>query len=100
MSGGLAYVLDETGDFAASLCNRDMVDLDPLDAGDREVVRRLIGRHVELTGSPRGTAILARHEEYFPKFVKVFPHDYKRVLASAAPVQQESSISAQEVPVG
>jgi glutamate synthase domain-containing protein 3 len=100
MSGGLAYVLDETGDFAASLCNRDMVDLDPLDAGDREVVRRLIGRHVELTGSPRGTAILARHEEYLPKFVKVFPHDYKRVLASAAPVQQESSISAQEVPVG
>ncbi len=100
MSGGLAYVLDETGDFSTSLCNHDMVGLEPLDAGDREIVRRLIGKHVELTGSPRGTAILTRHEEYFPKFVKVFPHDYKRVLASAAPVKQHSSISAQEVPVG
>ena len=44
-------MLDETGDFATSLCNRDMVDLELPDAEDREVVRRLIGRHVALTGN-------------------------------------------------
>jgi glutamate synthase (NADPH) large chain len=100
MSGGLAYVLDETGDFAASLCNRDMVDLEPLEAGDREIVRRLIDTHVALTGSPRGTAILARPEEYLPKFVKVYPHDYKRILASAVAEKQQPALNVQEVSIG
>ena len=93
MSGGLAYVLDEPGDFASSLCNRDMVDLEPLDAEDQAMLNRLIHTHVALTGSPRGTEILSRQEEYFPRFVKVFPHDYKRVLASSAAAQQRSAHS-------
>jgi glutamate synthase (NADPH) large chain len=100
MSGGVAYVLDETGDFASSQCNRDMVDLEPLDERDRETLDRLVSRYVELTGSPRGRMILDRHDEFFSKFVKVFPHDYKRVLAAAAATQSQGAVSAQEVPVG
>jgi glutamate synthase (NADPH) large chain len=100
MSGGVAYVLDETGAFAASLCNREMVDLDPLEAHDREVLETLIARYVKYTGSPRGKLILGRKEEYFGKFVKVFPHDYKRVLAAAAARHREASANAGEVHVG
>jgi len=100
MSGGLAYVLDETGDFATSLCNRDMVDLDPLDAEDDRILTDLINKHVAYTGSPRGTTLLSRREEFFPKFVKVFPHDFKRVVATAAHLRLQSSVTAQEVPVG
>ncbi|MBP1690889.1 MAG: glutamate synthase large subunit, partial [Bacteroidetes bacterium] len=100
MSGGFAYVLDEAGDFGTTLCNRDMVDLEPLDDEDRHAVAQLIERHVALTGSPRGNSILSRWTEYALKFVKVFPHDYKRVLASAATAKRKPAINAQEVPVG
>jgi glutamate synthase domain-containing protein 3 len=79
MSGGFAFVLDETGDFAGTLCNKVGVDLDPLDTKDMEAVRNLIERHVEFTGSPRGQWILENWSTMLPKFVKVFPHEYKRV---------------------
>ena len=45
-----------------------------------EAVRNLIERHVEYTGSPRAKWILENWSEMLPKFVKVFPHEYKRVL--------------------
>jgi glutamate synthase (NADPH) large chain len=80
MSGGFAYVLDETGEFATTLCNRSGVDLDPLEAKDMEAVRNLVERHVEYTGSPRAQWILENWSEMLPKFLKVFPHEYKRVL--------------------
>jgi glutamate synthase (NADPH/NADH) large chain len=79
MSGGFAFVLDETGDFASTLCNKSGVDLDPLDTKDMEAVRNLIERHVEFTGSPRGQWILENWSTMLPKFIKVFPHEYKRV---------------------
>lgn len=80
MSGGFAYVLDETGEFASTLCNRTGVDLDPLDSKDMEAVRNLVERHVDYTSSPRGQWILENWSSMLPKFVKVFPHEYKRVL--------------------
>jgi glutamate synthase (NADPH/NADH) large chain len=81
MSGGIAYVLDETGEFQAVNCNRDSVDLDPVtDAADIRVLRTLIERHYGFTNSPRAQWILENWDEMLPKFVKVFPHDYKRVL--------------------
>src|SRR5229473_1966981 len=58
MSGGLAYVLDEKGDFDEKRCNKAAVDLEPVPPEDVERLRELIGRHVEATGSPRGTWIL------------------------------------------
>jgi glutamate synthase domain-containing protein 3 len=83
MSGGYAYVLDETGEFASTLCNRAGVDLDPLESKDMEAVRNLVERHVEYTGSPRAQWILENWPEMLPKFIKVFPHEYKRVTGVA-----------------
>jgi glutamate synthase (NADPH) large chain len=81
MSGGFAYVLDETGEFRSTMCNRTNVDLEPLEnAQDIQHVRDLIARHVELTGSPRGQWVLENFESMIGRFVKVFPHEFKRVM--------------------
>src|SRR5580698_8297433 len=81
MSGGIAYVADETGEFSGVLCNQASVDLEPVvDPADMQALLNLITRHVEATGSPRGKWILENWGEMLPKFVKVFPHEYKRVL--------------------
>ena len=81
MTGGIAYVLDETGEFARIRCNHASVDLSPVtDPQDVELIQRLTARHAELTGSPRAKWILDNWETMLPKFLKVFPHEYKRVL--------------------
>ena len=81
MTGGVAYVLDQSGEFAAECCNRADVDLEPLvDGKDIETVNGLIARHAELTDSPQAKWILQHWDAMLPKFVKVFPHEYKRVL--------------------
>jgi len=81
MSGGIAYVFDETGDFAEKRCNLESVDLEPvIEPNDIQQVRELIARHVELTGSRRGQWILDNWQHAVSNFVKVFPHEYKRVL--------------------
>jgi glutamate synthase domain-containing protein 3 len=81
MSGGIAYVFDETGAFGQSRCNRAGVDLEPIfEEEDIALLRTLITRHVDYTGSPRGKWILENWAEMLPKFVKVFPHEFKRVL--------------------
>jgi glutamate synthase domain-containing protein 3 len=83
MSGGIAYVLDEKGDFAVKRCNLAGVDLESVNDTDAAALRDLIGRHVEYTGSPRGKWILENWDTMLPRFVKVFPHEYKRVLGVA-----------------
>ncbi len=80
MTGGIAYVLDETGEFQSVKCNRASVDLDPLQEKDCEELRYWIARHAEDTSSPRANWILENWDSMLPKFVKVFPHEYKRVL--------------------
>jgi glutamate synthase domain-containing protein 3 len=97
MSGGFAYVLDESGEFSATLCNRTMVDVDPLNAKDEETVRKLVEKHFEYTASPRARFILDQWQQLVKKFVKVFPHDYKRVLSAALNVVPEKKISAAAV---
>jgi glutamate synthase (ferredoxin) len=88
MSGGIAYLLDETGDFP-SRCNLQMVGLERMeDLAELEVVRELIERHAQFTGSQRAAFILARWEDYGPKFVKVMPKDCKRVLEALARATQ------------
>jgi glutamate synthase domain-containing protein 3 len=83
MTGGFAFVLDETGVFAANRCNRTSVDLEPVsDPGDLEALRHLITRHFELTRSGRAREILMDFDGFLPKFVKVFPHEYRRVHRS------------------
>jgi glutamate synthase domain-containing protein 3 len=82
MSGGFAYVYDEAGDFSTRRCNLAGVDLEPLaSAEDVDTVRGLLERHRDLTGSPRAAWILEHWADAQPRFIKVFPHEYKRVLS-------------------
>ena len=89
MSGGIAYVLDRTGTFARR-CNPGMVDREPLDDEDADLVRGLIRRHVDRTASARGQAVLDQWSALRPAFVKVMPRDYKRVLTAEARARAES----------
>jgi glutamate synthase (ferredoxin) len=89
MSGGIAYVLDEAGDFATR-CNMELVALEKLaDTNEIEAVWKLIQRHQFYTQSDRAAKILADWKNYVPKFVKVLPQDYARVLASLKKVQSQ-----------
>jgi glutamate synthase (ferredoxin) len=89
MSGGIAYVLDEVGDFGRR-CNREMVDLEPLAAEeDVALVLSLIRKHSEYTRSGRAAKVLAGWEVLRPKFVKIMPRDYRRVLAAQAQAKAE-----------
>jgi glutamate synthase (NADPH/NADH) large chain len=83
MSGGIAYVLDETGVFAGR-CNTDLVALEEPDASDLEAVRALVAEHAQRTGSTVAERLLARWGEQPPPFVKVMPRDYKAALARLA----------------
>ncbi len=81
MSGGLAYVFDPDGEFARVRCNTASVDLEPLfESEDILRLENLIRKHVQYTGSALGTRILENWSDTLNKFVKVFPHEYKRVL--------------------
>ncbi|HSE32085.1 MAG TPA: glutamate synthase large subunit [Pyrinomonadaceae bacterium] len=80
MSGGIAYVLDETRNFITR-CNPEMVAITNIeDASEIESVKNLIFRHAEYTGSRRATEILLGWDDMVGKFVRVLPLDYKRVL--------------------
>jgi glutamate synthase domain-containing protein 2/glutamate synthase domain-containing protein 1/glutamate synthase domain-containing protein 3 len=80
MSGGIAYVLDERGDFAVKRCNTAGVDLEPAAEADESLLLELIQRHHQYTASPRAARVLENWGALFGRFVKVFPHEYKRVL--------------------
>jgi glutamate synthase (ferredoxin) len=89
MSGGIAYVLDVDGDFKRR-CNLGMVELGPLDqAEDIALVRDLIRRHVDHTGSTYAKGILASWIDVQPRFVRVMPRDYMRVLLAEARARTE-----------
>jgi glutamate synthase (NADPH/NADH) large chain len=80
MSGGIAYVLDRNDSFPRN-CNREMVDLTEIeDDQEIELVKTLLFRHVEHTGSKRAAEILLIWDDLFSYFVRVIPKDYKRVL--------------------
>ncbi|MFP5248364.1 MAG: hypothetical protein ACLGP3_00885, partial [Acidobacteriota bacterium] len=80
MSGGIAYVLDETGDFAKRV-NTQMVGVEKLTQGiEIAEVKKLVTQHYNHTKSPRAKQLLAEWDLTVPKFVKVMPNDYKRML--------------------
>ncbi len=98
MSGGVAYVYDEDGRFAAR-CNPSMVALEKVVAtaeqgadtaqwhrgeADEKILRRLIEDHHRWTGSLRARELLDNWTVARAKFVKVFPHEYKRALSEQA----------------
>ncbi len=79
MSGGMAYVLDEDGTFK-NRCNFETVALERLDERDLQDVEEMLKRHAVYTRSARAWQFLALWQETAPKFVKVMPRDYRRVL--------------------
>jgi len=81
MSGGIAYVLNEKGDFDY-FCNMGMVELSLVeeDYSDVKELTEMISRHYEYTGSKKAERILQNLNEYLPKFIKVIPYEYKKVL--------------------
>ncbi len=100
MSGGIAYVLDEDGSFARR-CNTSMVQLEPvlteaeqeaklargiwhLGEADEVLLKRLVEKHARYTGSAQAKKILDGWAQYRRKFVKIFPHEYRRALGDLA----------------
>jgi glutamate synthase (ferredoxin) len=97
MSGGVAYVLDEAGDFARR-CNLQMVALEKLDDADEtELVWKMIQRHQAYTQSALAARVLASWRQVVPKFVKVMPKDYKRVLQSLKRMEQSGLTGEQAI---
>jgi len=123
MSGGIAYVLDEEGDFTQR-CNLSMVELEPIPeedhaaaqvAGELEghgkvkidhvaghddaMLKSLIQRHLLYTGSERARRVLENWTAYLPKFVKVMPLEYRRALSEMAEEQARHGEPAQRAEV-
>jgi glutamate synthase (NADPH/NADH) large chain len=107
MSGGVAYVYDEDGQFAKR-CNTSMVALDKVlptpeqtgpaagwhrELGDEAMLKKLVEDHHRWTGSLRAREILDQWETARARFVKVMPHEYKRVLAGRAAKAQAQPAS-------
>ncbi len=89
MSGGIAYVYDVRGRFSEN-CNREMVDLDPLDSEDGIVLNDLITKHYAYTASTVARFVLDDFDNQLKNFVKVFPKDYKKVLSESRVVQVQA----------
>jgi glutamate synthase (ferredoxin) len=95
MSGGVAYVLDESGEGGAAgggferVCNKEMVQLFPLsDPDETAMIRRLIDRHIEYTGSTRARALLDDWPTTVSRFIRVVPNDYRRVIEAQARMRE------------
>ena len=89
MSGGIAYVLDQDQTFPGR-CNLGMVDLETIADDDDLLLKHLLTRHVELTGSTVAQKLLTQWNETISRFVKIMPRDYKRVLQAEATARAES----------
>jgi len=95
MSGGIAYVLDPD-ERLPEMCNPEMVQLFSLEDPEEIVaVKEMIRRHAELTRSQLAWQILARWDEQIPRFVKVYPNDYRRVL-EAQKANLQAGLTAEE----
>jgi len=107
MSGGIAYVLNLDGEFVKR-CNTAMVDLEPVlseseqqgklarelwhrGEADEVILRDMIGRHAKLTNSRRAREILEKWADYRPRFVKIFPKEYRRALGELAAAQRKAA---------
>ncbi|MFN8584861.1 MAG: glutamate synthase large subunit [Dehalococcoidia bacterium] len=94
MSGGIAFVWDVDGDFRTR-CNLEMIDLERLDEPeDLNLVRGLLERHVEYTGSTVAQRLLDRWPAAAAEFVKVMPKEYRRVLNERARELEEKARGA------
>ncbi len=95
MSGGIAYVLDEAGGFSKK-CNMESVELESLeDIEEINMVKEMIQKHVNYTGSETGKRVLSQWNKMVSKFVRVIPKDYKRMLKAIKDMER-SGYSGEE----
>ncbi len=87
MSGGVAFLLDPD----PRRINTEMANLEPLSAADADFLRELIGRHQAETGSTVAASLLADWDAVLPRFARVMPRDYKRVLDAALQAEQDGA---------
>lgn len=98
MSGGIAYVLDEGNDLYMRL-NKEMVSSHEITSKyDVLELKEMIKEHVAYTNSPKGKMILDNFGEYLPKFKKIIPHDYERVLKTIVQME-EKGLSAEQAQI-
>ena len=95
MSGGIAYVLDEDNDLYTRM-NKEMVFSEEIsNKYDVMELKDMIKEHVALTNSEKGKAILDNFSEYLPKFKKVIPYDYNRMLMAIVQMEEKGLSSEQ-----
>ncbi|MFI3213154.1 MAG: glutamate synthase large subunit [Eubacteriales bacterium] len=98
MSGGIAYVLDEHNDLYTKL-NKEMVSSREITSKyDVVELKNMINEHVTLTNSNKGKEILNHFEDYLPKFKKIIPHDYERMLKTIVQME-EKGLSAEQAQI-
>lgn len=89
MSGGIAYVLDEDHDLYLRL-NKQMVTMSAVtERHDAAELRRMIEEHLQATGAPRAKEILDNFEDFLPKFKKIIPTDYRKMIAAIAQMEEK-----------
>ncbi|MGN0151835.1 MAG: glutamate synthase large subunit [Wujia sp.] len=95
MSGGIAYVLDTDSDLYMKL-NKQMVGVEPVvDKYDVMELKDMITEHVQYTNSRKGKEVLKNFEEYLPKFKKIIPHDYKKMMSTIGKMEVKGLSSEQ-----
>lgn len=95
MSGGIAYVLDEDSDLYLKL-NKELVSMDAvISKYDVMSLKDMITSHVKATGSEKGKVVLENFKDYLPKFKKIIPHDYQKMLQEIAKMEQKGLSSEQ-----
>ncbi len=98
MSGGVAFVLDEDRDLYTRL-NKEMVEFTELsEKYDIIELKAAIEEHIAATGSKKGKQILDNFEDYIPKFKKIIPHDYKKMMSAIA-FFEEKGLSAEQAQI-
>ena len=95
MSGGIAYVLDEKSNLYRNL-NKEMISIELVESKyDIAELKNMIEKHVAHTGSEKGKEILTHFDEYLPKFKKIIPNDYKRMMMLSAQMEDKGLSSEQ-----
>ena len=89
MSGGIAYVLDEKNDLYKNL-NKGMISVEKVETKpDIQELRHMIESHVEATGSEKGQKVLDDFQEYLPKFKKIIPDDYRKMITLTSRLEEQ-----------
>ena len=88
MSGGVAYVLDDKNELYKNL-NKSMISIEKVELkSDIQELHNMIAAHVAATGSEKGQEVLDNFQEYLPKFKKIIPDDYKKMITMATKLEE------------